>query len=115
MANQFADAQLALRGAGSVFALMVARHKIKSSKFVMPGLVPGIHVLKPAKNETWMARRQDVHVRLRRTMPGHDAVRATAAPTPRDSTRSRRPPACPGSPRRPCRIPGPPVPRAHRP
>jgi hypothetical protein len=48
VANQFADAQLTLRAAGRLFALVVTWHFcISQAKLliVMPGLVPGIHVL----------------------------------------------------------------------
>ena len=42
-------------------------------------------------------------------------LRASAAPSPPGSTRSRRRRACPGSSRTPCRIPGRPALRARRP
>ena len=33
--------------------------------FVMPGLVPGIHVLLTVKRESWMAGQKGVYARLR--------------------------------------------------
>ena len=46
----------------------------RTCNFVMPGLVPGIHVLITASStKTWMAGHMGVYARLRRAMPGHDS------------------------------------------
>jgi hypothetical protein len=47
--------------------------RMQQIQFVMPGFMPGIHVLlNSSKLKTWMAGQKGVHACLRRAMPCHD-------------------------------------------
>src|SRR5262249_37687331 len=89
MAHRLADAQLPLRRPGDGFAMLATRHE--ASRSIEPRTTTRYFPAQEAQQ--WFAYKYA------------KAVRASAVRSPRDSIRSRRLGACPGSFRTPCRIP----------